>query len=112
RPSVSRVRNHVVDRLLPTPRGRVRRWSVACRPAPSFRGSTADYPAKHGIPLASGPGWRLRRPSVLAVERGAGLVLRVRRAVVGAASRGAGLAALIGVAPRRGLDMPNSYCQS
>jgi hypothetical protein len=29
--------------------------------------------------------WRLRRPSVSAVEQGAGLVLRVRRDVVGAA---------------------------
>ena len=94
RPSVSRGRNHVVDRLPPTPQGRVRRLSVACRPTPSFRGSAADYPAKHGIPLAGGPGWRLRRPSVPAVEHGAGLVLRVRRDVVGAAGHGAGLAAL------------------
>ena len=92
--AISRARNHVVDRLPPTPQGRVQRWSVACRRAPSFRGSAADYPAKHGIALASGPGWRLRRPSVPVVEQGAGLVLPVRRDVVGAAWHGAELAAL------------------
>ena len=92
--SVSRGRNHVGDRLPPSPRGRVRRLSVACRPAPSFRDLAADYPAKHGIPLASGPRWRLRRSSVPAVEQGAGLVLRVRREVVRAAWHGAELAAV------------------
>jgi hypothetical protein len=49
----------------------------------------ADYPAKHGIPLAGGPRWRLRRPSVSALEQGAGLVLRVRWDAVGAAWHGA-----------------------
>ena len=94
RPLISRDRSRAEDRLPATHRGRVRRCSVACRSAPSFRDLAADYPAKHGIPLASGPGWRLRRPSVRAVEQGAGLVLRVRRDVVGAAGHGAGLAAL------------------
>ena len=95
RPSVSRGRNHVVDRLPPTPQGRVRRLSVACRPTPSFRGSAADYPAKHGIPLAGGPGWRLRRPSVPAVEQGAGLVLRQQRPASPAAPRPARWAAAV-----------------
>jgi hypothetical protein len=49
----------------------------------------ADYPAKHGIPLVGGPRRRLRRPSVSALEEGAGLVLRVRWDVVGAAWHGA-----------------------
>ena len=90
--AISRARNHVVDRLPPTPQGRVQRWSVACRRAPSFRDSAADYPANHDIPVAGGPRWRRRRPSVLAVEQDAGLVARVAQDVAGAAGRGAGLA--------------------
>ena len=89
---ISLDRNRVVGRLPATPRGRDRRWSVACRPALSFRDSAADYPANHGILLAGGPRRRLRRPSVPAVEQHAGLVPRVKRDVAGAAGRGAGLA--------------------
>jgi hypothetical protein len=123
---VSRDHNRVVSRPPATPRGRVRRWSAACRPAPSFRDSAADYPANHRILLVGGSRWRRQRPSVPAVKQGAGLVPRVKReAAAGAAGR-VGLqptgldpwgracrsAELIGAAPMRGLDMPNSYCQS
>ena len=89
---VSLDRNRVVVRPPATRRGRDRRWSVACRPALSFRDSAVDYPANHGIPLAGGPRWRRRRPSVRAVEQDAGLVARVAQDVAGAAGRGAGLA--------------------
>ena len=89
---ISLDHNRVIGRPLATPRGRVRRWSVACRRAPSFRDSAADYPTNHGIPLADGPRWRRRWPSVPAVKQGAGLMPRVKRDAAGAAGRGAGLA--------------------
>src|ERR1700747_3734585 len=54
---ISRDRNRVAGRPPATPRGRVRRWSVVCRPALSFRDSAADYPANNGIPLAGGAWW-------------------------------------------------------
>ena len=91
--NISLDHSRVVGRPPATPQGRVRRWSVACRRALSFRDSAADYPANHGIPLAGGPRWRLRRPSVPAVEQGAGLVPRVKRDAAGAAGCGGGLAA-------------------
>ena len=89
---ISRDHNRVVGRPPATPRGRDRRWSVACRPALSFRDSAADYPANHGIPLADGPRWRLPRPSVPAVEQDAELAPRVKRVAADVAERGAGLA--------------------
>src|SRR5215467_2946980 len=85
---ISLDHNRVVGRPPATPRGRVRRLSVACRRALSFRGSAADYPANHGIPLAAGPRWRARRPSVPAVEQDAGLMVRVKRDADDAAGRG------------------------
>jgi hypothetical protein len=72
----------------------------------------ADYPAKHGIPLAGGPRWRLRRPSVSALEQGwvgaAGEMGGCWRSL--ARRRACRCAELIGVAPMRGPDLSNSYC--
>ena len=93
RPSVSRGRNHVVDRLPPTPQGRVRRLSVACRPTPSFRGSAADYPAKRGIPLAGGPGGDCGGPACRPWSTAPGLPLC--RAHRGSADAGSGHAELL-----------------
>jgi hypothetical protein len=67
--SISRGHNRAAGRSLAAPQGRVRRWPVACRPASSFRGSTAGCPAKRGIPRAGRPRQPPLWPSVWAVCR-------------------------------------------